>query len=126
MILTLVKRLLKRPATGAALRHAPTIIQGAVKLTELLRQRKAANAGAKTGDGEPPGEATKSHLEARMEAAEHADMEQLRLLKQLAQQNEALDNATQENRQALRYIFVLALLALLGAGLSLLMVINQS
>ena len=125
MIVTLLKGLLKRPATGAALRHAPTIIQGAVGLADLLKKRRAADAAdadaRATGDADEPTD----RLESRMDAMDKTSMEQLRLIERLAQQNEALDKEVKQTRRVLTYTFALALLALFAGGLGLLMILNQ-
>ena len=106
---------------GTLLNSAPMIIQGAGKLIDLIRER---NQDAPTRAENIPATADNleqiiSRLEARLDAMDEASVEQLKLIEQLARQNEALAGSLQRQQQRTTFAFILALIALLLAILGL-------
>ena len=106
---------------GTLLNSAPMIIQGAGKLIDLIREReqhshtRADNVPVTTDNLEQ----IISRLEARLDAMDEASVEQLKLIEQLARQNEALAGSLQRQQQRTTFAFFLALIALLLAILGL-------
>ncbi len=103
------------------LNSAPVIIQAAGKLMHLLRQRQSGGAD----DTEKPAtieqlQTAVNDITARLDENDAANMEQTRLIEQLARQNELLASAQKRSMQRINLLFVLALvilLALLGLWL---------
>ena len=106
---------------GTLLTSAPAIIQGAGKLIELIRERKqdapvrADNVPVTTDNLEE----VIGRLQARLDSMDDASVEQVRLIEQLARQNEALADSLQRQQQRSTFAFILALVALLLAILGL-------
>ena len=97
------------------------IIQGAGKLIDLIRER---NQDAPTRAENVPVTADNleqviSRLEERLDAMDEASVEQIKLIEQLARQNEALAGSLQRQQQRSTFAFILALVALLLAILGL-------
>lgn len=106
---------------GTLLNSAPMIIQGAGKLIDLLREQKKE---APTRDQNVPVtmdnlEEVIGRLESRLEVMDEASVEQVKLIQQLARQNEALAASLQREQQRSAFAFILALVALLLAILGL-------
>ena len=111
------------PATlSTILNTAPMILQGAAKLIGLIRERK---------DDEPVGEddipATIEGLkqeivriETRLNDSDESDLEQIRLIEQLARQNEALATSLGKVIKRINLLTVTAVIALLIAAGALL------
>lgn len=101
---------------GTLLNTAPAIIQGASKLIDLIKERKGGNHKDKAGEVTPGnlGEVVE-RLEERLDAADEANVEQAKLIKQLARQNEMLATCLQQILRRFTLIFILAALALLLA-----------
>lgn len=106
---------------GTLLNSAPMIIQGAGKLIDLIREQKKAAPGRApnvpvTMDNL---EEVIGRLETRLDVMDDASVEQIKLIEQLARQNEALAASLQQQRQRATFAFILALVALLLAILGL-------
>ena len=106
---------------GTLLNSAPMIIQGAGKLIDLIRDRRQdAPARARvvpvTMDNL---EEVIGRLETRLDVMDDASVEQIKLIEQLARQNEVLADSLQQQQQRTTFAFILALLALLLAILGL-------
>ena len=111
---------MNRIALGTLLNAAPALIQGASKLIDLIKEQKSGRrkdrAGAVTPDN--LGEVVE-RLEARLDAADEANVEQVKLIEQLARQNELLATCLQQILRRFTLVFILAALALLLAILAL-------
>ena len=99
------------------LNSAPLIIQGAGKLIDLIKERNQDNPARAeklpvTADNL---EQVIDRLEARLDAMDEASVEQIKLIEQLARQNEALAGSLQREQQRSGFAFFLALVALLLA-----------
>lgn len=105
---------------GTLLNTAPAIIQGASKLIDLIKERKGGSHKDKAGAVTPDnlGEVVE-RLEARLDAADEANVEQVKLIEQLARQNEMLTTCLRQILRRFTLIFILAALALLLAILAL-------
>lgn len=105
---------------GTLLNTAPALIQGASKLIDLIKEKKGENhkdqAEAVTPDN--LGEVVE-RLEARLDSADEANVEQTKLIEQLARQNEMLATCLQQILRRFTLVFILAALALLLAILAL-------
>ena len=104
------------------LSSTPKIIQAAGKLIEMVKEREQ-NTRARatidvpvTPDNLPEVIAS---LEARLDSMDEASVEQLKLIEQLARQNEMLTTSLQKQQQRATFAFGLALIALLLAILGL-------
>ena len=106
---------------GTLLNSAPMIIQAAGKLVGLIRDREhgASDRAARVPVTLDNLEEVISRLEARLDSMDAASVEQLRLIEQLARQNEALAASLQRQQWRSTFAFVLALIALLLAILGL-------
>ena len=106
---------------GTLLNSAPMIIQGAGKIIDLLREQKKETPAR---DQNVPVtvdnlEEVIGRLEARLDVMDEASVEQVKLIQQLARQNEALAGSLQREQQRSTFAFILALVALLLAILGL-------
>ncbi len=116
-----IKKLMNPFTIGTLLNSAPMIIQGAGKLLDLIREQK------KDAPGRAPNvpvtmdnlEEVIGRLETRLDVMDDASVEQIKLIEQLAHQNEALAASLQQQQQRTTFAFILALLALLLAILGL-------
>lgn len=102
---------------GTLLNSAPMIIQAAGKLVDLIREREQ---GAPAPAEKVPVtldnlEEVIGRLHARLDSMDEASIEQIKLIEQLARQNEALAASLQREQQRSAFAFVLALIALLLA-----------
>ena len=106
---------------GTILNSAPMIIQGAGKLINLISNRKKEAPGEYEAEPVTTDNLGKviGRLEARLDATDEANVEQVKLIEQLAKQNEALAGSLQQVLQRSTFVFVLALVALLVAILAL-------
>ena len=121
MNITVIKKLMNPFTIRTLLNSAPMIIQGAGKLIDLIRERKQhshtrADDVPVTTDNL---EQIINRLEARLDAMDEASVEQLKLIEQLARQNETLAGSLQRQQQRTTFAFFLALIALLLAILGL-------
>jgi len=117
----MIKKLMNPFTIGTLLNSAPMIIQAAGKLIDMIREREqGAPARAEkipvTVDNL---EEVIGRLEARLDSMDEASVEQLKLIEQLARQNEALADSLQRQQQRTTFAFILALIALLLAILGL-------
>lgn len=106
---------------GTLLNSAPMIIQGAGKLIDLIREQKKETPAR---DQNVPVtmdnlEEVIGRLETRLDVMDDASVEQIKLIEQLARQNEVLADSLQQQQQRTTFAFILALLALLLAILGL-------
>ena len=119
--ITVIKKLMNPFTIGTLLNSAPMIIQGAGKLIDLIREQK------KDAPGRAPNvpvtmdnlEEVIGRLETRLDVMDDASVEQIKLIEQLARQNEALAASLQQQQQRATFAFILALVALLLAILGL-------
>ena len=121
MNITVIKKLMNPFTIRTLLNSAPMIIQGAGKLIDLIREReqhshtRADDVPVTTDNLEQ----IINRLEARLDAMDEASVEQLKLIEQLARQNEVLAGSLQRQQQRTTFAFFLALIALLLAILGL-------
>ncbi|MDE0286794.1 MAG: hypothetical protein OXN26_19870 [Gammaproteobacteria bacterium] len=117
----MIKKLMNPFTIGTLLNSAPMIIQAAGKLVDLIKEREQ---GAPTAAEKVPVtldnlEEIIGRLHARLDSMDEASVEQLRLIEQLARQNEALADSLQRQQQRTTFAFILALIGLLLAILGL-------
>ena len=117
----MIKKFMNPFTIGTLLNSAPMIIQAAGKLIDLIREREqsAATPAEKVPVTLDNLEEIIGRLHARLDSMDEASVEQLRLIEQLARQNEALADSLQRQQQRTTFAFVLALVALLLAILGL-------
>lgn len=109
------------------LNNAPLIIQGADKLIRMIRNK---NAGPEAEEDPPMTvEGLKQELERmeqRLNANSEADIEQIKLIEELARQNEALAESLKRSYTRLNIIALLSLIALCTAIFGLVLVIGRT
>ena len=119
-----IKKLVNPATINTILNTTPLIIRGAGKLINLIKERKDevpdGDSEDKTGTVTTDNlKETVNKLEARLDAADESNVEQIKLIEQLAKQNEMLASSLQRLLQRSTFVFVLALVALLVAILGL-------
>ena len=119
--ITVIKKLMNPFTIGTLLNSAPMIIQGAGKLIDLIREQKKETPARDlnvpvTMDNL---EEVIGRLETRLDVMDDASVEQIKLIEQLARQNEVLADSLQQQQQRTTFAFILALVALLLAILGL-------
>lgn len=104
------------PSTiSTILNSAPMMIQGASKLINLIREQGKRNT-ASEHPSQPTIEdldARIKNLEARLDVSDEASIEQIKLIEQLARQNEVLAASVQRINRKLVFLAVLVI----GIGL---------
>ena len=112
-----IKNMMTPGTLKTILNTAPMIIQGASKLIELIRDRdKEANEGEISNPDtlvEMKQEITR--IETRLNENSRSDVEQIRLIEQLAQQNEALAETLRQTMRRVTVFGILAVVALIGS-----------
>lgn len=113
----MLKKFMNPFTIGTILNSAPMIIQAAGKLIDMVKEREeGASRQTESVPVTPDNlEEVVGRLEARLDHMDEASVEQLKLIKQLASQNEALVESLQRQQQRSTFAFVLALVALLLA-----------
>ncbi len=119
-----IKKLVNPATINTILNTTPLIIRGAGKLINLIKERKDevpdGDSEDKTGTVTPDNlKETVNRLETRLDAADESNVEQIKLIEQLARQNEMLASSLQRLLQRSTFVFILALVALLFAILGL-------
>ena len=119
-----IKKLVNPATINTILNTTPLIIRGAGKLINLIKERKDevpdGDSEDKTGTVTTDNlKETVNKLEARLDAADESNVEQIKLIEQLAKQNEMLASSLQRLLQRSTFVFILALVALLVAILGL-------
>lgn len=108
------------------LKNAPLIIQGADKLIGMIRNKNAEPESTEhlpmTVEGLKQG---LEHMEQRLDANAEADIEQIKLIEELARQNEAIANSLKRTCLRLNIVTLLALAALLAAVAALTLVATR-
>jgi hypothetical protein len=106
------------PATlKTILNSAPLVIQGASKLIQLIREQSDNKTNENTNDTLTM-ESLKAdieRLEARLAATDESNIEQIKLIEQLAKQNEALAASIGKGNDRLNQITFIAVFASLVA-----------
>jgi len=103
------------PATiSTILNSAPMVIQGAGKLINLIREQADAGTGSRRGHRQDVESlaADIGRLEERLAAADESSIEQIKLIEQLARQNEALAASMKKMNARLNLMLIAAVLAL--------------
>ena len=106
-------------ALNTILNTAPLIIQGASKLIQIIRQRSESEH--LTQDIPATLDGLKNQISAihtRLDAHNASDLDQIKLIEELAKQNQLLADSLKQTERKLNIIFVLAVLAL-GLGMIL-------
>ena len=107
------------------LNSAPMVIQGASKLINLIKEQTNNKSGGDTDD-KITLESLKAdveRLEARLAATDESNIEQIKLIEQLARQNEALAASMRKINNRLNLMTILAALTGLLAMGTLFMVL---
>ena len=109
------------------LNNAPLIIQGADKLIRIIRNKKAEPDTTEllpmTVEGLKQG---LEHVEQRLDANTEADIEQIKLIEDLARQNEAMADSLKRTYIQLNIVTLLALAALLAAVAGLILIVTRT
>ena len=106
-------------ALRTILNNAPLILQGADKLIRMIR----SNNMPITVEGLKQGV---ERLEQRLDADAQADIEQIKLIEELARQNEALAESLKRSYLRLNYLTVLSVAALLVAVAGFIIIIGRT
>ncbi len=100
------------------LSSAPAIIEIATSLIKHIKDRKdeptADERSAQSVSGDNLTAAI-SRIESRLDATDESNVEQIKLIEQLARQNEMLAASLQRTFRRFTFVFILALAALLVA-----------
>ena len=108
------------------LNTAPLIIQGATRLVKLVRER---NIAAEENYTDPVNSEDfreeLNRVHKRLDENSESDLEQIKLIEELARQNEALATSLKNNMKWISIIAVLALLALAFSLFGLVYLLNQ-
>lgn len=112
------KKSFMTPATlSTILSTAPMILQGAAKLIKLIRERKEEEPGE--NDNIPMTiEGLKQEIlriESRLNDTDESNVEQVKLIEQLARQNEALATSLSKIVKRINILTIAAVAALLAA-----------
>ena len=109
------------------LNNAPLILQGADKLIRMIRANnkppEAAEDLPMTVEGLKQG---MERIEQRLDADAQADIEQIKLIEELARQNEALAESLKRSYLRLNYLTVLSVAALLVAVAGFIIIIGRT
>lgn len=109
------------------LNNAPLIIQGADKLIGMIRNKNAEPEAAvdlpMTVEGLKQG---LERMEQRLDANAEADIEQIKLIEELARQNEAMADSLKRSYARLNIIALLACVALAAGVAGLVLVIGRT
>ena len=106
-------------ALNTILNTAPLIIQGASKLIQIIRQRSESEHI--TVDIPATLDGLKNEIRTihtRLDAHNASDLDQIKLIEELAKQNQLLADSLKQAEQKLKIILVIAVLAL-GVGMLL-------
>ncbi len=103
------------PATiSTILNSAPMIIQGAGKLIKIIREQPDPG---ETGNAEQPSiqslEKDIARIESRLAASDNSNIEQIKLIEQLARQNELLAESVARLNQRINLVLGVSCVALL-------------
>lgn len=114
------KKTLMTPGTiNTILNTAPMIIQGATRLVKMIRERgdeEEDNTIPDTIDGLKQ---ELEKIETRLDAVDESSVEQIKLIEELAKQNEALAESLKKTMGQLTVISVLAIMALIFAAIAM-------
>ena len=114
-------------ALRTILNNAPLILQGADKLIRMIRANnmppQATENLPMTVEGLKQGV---ERLEQRLDADAQADIEQIKLIEELARQNEALAESLKRSYLRLNYLTVLSVAALLVAVAGFIIIIGRT
>lgn len=108
------------------LNSAPMIIQGATKLIEIIREREQKPENDGTTPVTTEGLKTDIHrLEQQLDANAESDVEQIKLIEQLAKQNETLAATLDKTCTRLNIISLIAIIAVLLALLAIFITLTK-
>ena len=114
-------------ALRTILNNAPLILQGADKLIRMIRANNMPPQATEnlpiTVEGLKQGV---ERLEQRLDADAQADIEQIKLIEELARQNEALAESLKRSYLRLNYLTVLSVAALLVAVAGFIIIIGRT
>ena len=120
----MARKLKMSPGTiNTILNTAPIIIQGATKLINIIKDR-----GKGEGDGNKDIPETLDGLKQeikrihqRLDDNDHSDVEQIKLIEELAKQNESLAESLKKTVTHLNFLTAIALLAIVIAVISVIL-----
>ncbi|HSR61803.1 MAG TPA: hypothetical protein VLN56_00195 [Gammaproteobacteria bacterium] len=100
------------------LNTAPLIIQGATKLVRLLRERRETESVDRESPVSTPVTLEElgnemSRIHARLDANNQSDIEQIKMIEELARQNEILARSQSRTIKLLRLLSAIAIIALI-------------
>lgn len=108
------------------LNTAPLIIQGATRLVKLIRERDYVDEEDNTAPvNSEDFRKELNRVHKRLDENNESDVEQIKLIEELARQNEALATSLKNGLKWVTIIAILALLAILISLFSLLFILNQ-
>ena len=106
------------------LNTAPMIIQGAGKLVKLLRERDEHDENTNIPDTLDGLKQQTERIEARLDANDESSLAQVKLIEELAKQNEALAASLKKTMTQLTIVSTIAVLSFLLALFTLLTAVN--
>jgi len=107
------------------LNTAPLIIQGASKLIKLIKDRDESE---KDGDVPSTLEGLKdeiSRIHSRLDDNNKSDVEQIKLIEQLAKQNETLAESLRNTIKRQNVVFIIVVIAFILSFITFVFAINQ-
>ena len=111
-----MKKKLMTPGTiNTILNTAPMLIQGASKLVQLIRERGEGEENANSPDTLDGLRQQLEKIESRLDANDEASLAQVKLIEELARQNEALAGSLKKTMNRLTATGLIAALSFLFA-----------
>lgn len=114
---SVIKKKLMTPATlKTILNTAPIIMQGASKLIQLMRERNAEAETPPQPDLPMTVEGLKQgmeRMEQRLNDNNESNLEQMKLIEELARQNKAMAESLERSYRRINFITIISVVALL-------------
>jgi len=110
-------------ALNTILTTAPLIIQGAARLVRALKEKGGTPGGSEDIPASLEGLKTEiRRIHGRLDAANEFDIEQIKLIEELAKQNELLAGSL---KKSARQMSIIALVAIVALGVAVILVFSE-
>lgn len=107
---------------NAILGSAPVILQGAAKLIRMIREGEKKNAGAESPPVTLAGLREEiRRLDGRVDANSESDVEQIRLIEELAKQNEVIAKSLARTAHQIDVLTIVVIVAVLFGALAVIL-----
>lgn len=121
------KKLMSLGTLNTILNSAPLIIQGANRLIKMIRERNDSDQNEEVDDTNSLEGFKKelNHVNQRIDAASQSDLEQIKLIEELAKQNELLATTLNRINKQINVLVLFVLLTFVLAGIALYLSISS-